>query len=353
VIAAALLGGGVLCGRQWIFIDSPDGPHRRDIARLRRTMQDGISHDSFVGYQAACAAGEKVVTDLDPNLYSAHAFLAYADALRWGEYGEDVERLAKEHLSKAKAAKIEHTHLMAAEAYLKFFSGDVDGAKAILEPVVADKSRRSPLLMSTLGIIELRSGDLEKASRHLKDAQNLAPADPRINAALAEVIRRQGDTFYAATYYDAAFRYERDHARAKLGVVQMAIDTGKWETAEKFVTDVLTAVPPPSARQLAVAHMAKAVILDKQGHSAEADREAALALSLKAPSADLYLTLARRLLLAGKKGDAAAAIRDAPVRPWERPGLERDFASLPALLVGAIVSEPDASSPYAPDAGLR
>ncbi|MBI5544190.1 MAG: hypothetical protein HY901_09895 [Deltaproteobacteria bacterium] len=327
--------------------------HMGEISHQLRAMQDELAHDTYAGYRAATQHGERIVTDLD--LASAHAYLAYTYAILWGEHGDDTEALARSHLAKAQAAKIQHSYLTVAEGYLKLFGGDSKGAEVLLaaaatEPPTVDEGgcarHTFSLLSGALGIIQMHAGDLESAYRNLKAAQAELPADPRTNTALGKVLYHQGAEFQAANAFDTALRCEKDHAGAALGVALMALDLGKLDTAEKFVSRVLAASPAPSQRQLAIAHMANAVLLDQRNKAADADREQALAEGLKSPSKDLYLTLARRLLLIGKKEEAAAAVRQAPVRQWERPGLERDFAAFPSaggFMAGKVYAETVAS----------
>ncbi|HEY3449080.1 MAG TPA: tetratricopeptide repeat protein [Myxococcales bacterium] len=306
------------------------------IAKLMDVMKNEIAHDSFAGYKKACDAGATIVTDLDPSLYSAHAYLAYAYAIRWGEHGEDVSDRAKEHLAKAKAAKQDHSHIQAAEAFIQFFGGDTQGAENMLSAAVEENeknNKKSTLLMSVLGILQMHSGDLEKAQKNLKAAQTLAPADPRINAALGNVLRRQGNEFQAANAYETALRYERDHAEAQLGVTLMAIDTGKWETADKFIKKLLVADPPPSPRQLAMAHMANAIVLDEQNKTGDADKEQLIALEMDARNSELYILKARRLNRVQKTDEAIAAIREALK-------LDPRRASFQAELAKALMAKP-------------
>ncbi|MBI5546450.1 MAG: tetratricopeptide repeat protein, partial [Deltaproteobacteria bacterium] len=121
-------------------------------------------------------------------------------------------------------------------------------------------------------------------------------------------------------------RYEKDHAEAQLGVARMAIDTGKYETAEKFIKKLMAADPPPSPRQLAMAYLASAIVLDEQGKSAEADKEQARAFDTDSRNAELYILKARRLTRAGKSEDAIASIREAIKRDPKRANFYAELA---------------------------
>lgn len=293
-----------------------EADHKRTVDRLLRLMREELAHDSYAGYKKACDYGEQIVGDLgidEEMLLGARSYLAYAYAIRWGEHGEGeaAEKGAADHLAKAKGLKRDHSHALAAEAYIKLFGGNSQEAEQELEQVVEKKGKGSALLLSTLGIIEMHAGDLDKALTNLKLAQALTPADPRINAALGNVLRRQGEEFKAANAFETALRNERDHAEAQLGVALMAIETGKLETADKYVKKLLSADPPPSSRQLALARLAHAIVLDNQNKSVEGDKEQERAFEADARNGELYVLKSRRLTRASRGDEAVAAIREA------------------------------------------
>ena len=288
-----------------------------EIAKLLKQMQEEISHDNYASYKKACEMGEHITIDLDPDLFSAHSFLAYAYAIRWGEHGEgEVARApALDHMNKAKKSGQDHSYLNAAEAYISFFKGEPDSAINVLEQKIADqdaKGQNSTLLISTLGILETHAGRLESALIHLKKAQQAAPADPRISAWTGNALRRQGgNDVLAANAYEQALRYEKNHAEAQLGVALMAVDANKPNAAEKYINMLLQADPPPSTRQIALARLAHAIILDGKGQKADADAEEQRALASDPDNGELYVMKANRLKRAGKLKDAVEAIRTA------------------------------------------
>lgn len=331
VAMVAVVGLGALALGGYFYYRKTTKERDGKIAKLLDVVKNEVAHDSFAGYKKACDAGATIITDLNPDLFSAHAYLAYAYAIRWGEHGEDVADRAKEHLTKSKAAKQDHSHIQAAEALIQFYSGDTQGAENMLSAMVEENeknNKKSTLLMSVLGILQMQAGDLEKAQKNLKAAQTLAPADPRINAALGNVLRRQGNEFQAANAYETALRYERDHAEAQLGVTLMAIDMGKWETADKYIKKLLAADPPPSPRQLAMAHMANAMVLDEQNKGSDADKEQLIALEMDPRNAELYILKARRLNRAGKTDDAINAVREALKLDSKRAQFYAELAKL-------------------------
>lgn len=337
----AILGIGGLGG---YYVYSKEKAAREgQISKLLRNIQDELARDSYASYKKATELGETIVSELDPDLFSAHAYLAYAYAIRWGEHGEGdlVERNAREHLAKAKAANTEHSHLIAAEAFIRFFGGEAQVAQQELEKQVEDaeaRGKKSALLYATLGILQMHAGDLDKAQKNLKLAQTLAPADPRISAALGNVLRRQGNEFSATNAYDTALRYERNHAEALLGFSLMHMESDKPEArakAKEFLEKLTSRdmEPPPSARQLALARMARAIVLDGENKKEEADRLEAQALDADPRNGELHLLKSRRLARAGKQDEAIAAIREA-IR------LEPKRASFYVDLAGALVQKP-------------
>ncbi|MGI5862393.1 MAG: tetratricopeptide repeat protein [Myxococcales bacterium] len=338
IVTVALILIGALGLGGIYFVRKTTSEREQKIAKLLKQMQDELAHDSYAGYKKACELGETIVNELDQDLYSAHAYLAYSYAIRWGEHGEGetIEKLARDHLTSAKGAGAEHAHIIAAEAYIKFFGGDARGAVEELERVNKEqeqKGRKSTLLLSTLGILQTHAGDLDAALSNIKAAQVMAPADARISAALGNVLRRQGNEFLAANYYEQALRYEKDHAEAQLGVALMAVESNKLDTAEKYAKKLLSADPPPSMRQLALARLALAIVLDEQGKKSEADKEEMLALESDPRNGELYILKARRRTRAGNLDAAVEAIREAIK-------LDPRRASFYVELAKALISKP-------------
>lgn len=288
-----------------------------EIAQLLKKMQDEISHDNYASYKQACEMGEHITTDLDASLFSAHAFQAYAYAIRWGEHGEGdtAKTRAIDHLEKAKKAGQDHSYLSAADAYITFFKGEPDSAINTLEQKITDqdaKGQNSTLLISTLGILQTHAGRLESALVNLKKAQQAAPADSRISAWTGNALRRQGgNDVLAANAYEQALRYEKNHAEAQLGVALMAVDANKPEAAERYINMLLKADPPPSNRQLALARLAHAIILDGKGKKDEADNEEKRALDSDPNNGELYVMKADRQKRAGDMKGAVESIKKA------------------------------------------
>ena len=328
----------------------------RQINSRLKDVQDALSHDSFAGYVTACEIGERTIAELDPDQFAAHCMLAFAYAVRWGEAGEPVEGRAREHLRAAQAAQRQHSHLIAAAAMVRFEDGDAQGALGALERAVADSKEQgvpSASLLRELGLLQARAGELEGAYANLKAAQILSPADPRINSGLGDVLRRQGQPMQAAAAYESALRYERNHPGAMVGVTLLAISEGKPEAANSFVNKVFEIRPPASPRQLAIARMARAVLLDDQNKSAEADQEEARAFQAEQASAPLFALRARRRHRAGHAEEAVASLRQAvKLDPGDvsfRIALAQELMQLPGGAKQAVsVLQPAGGSSLSP-----
>jgi cellulose synthase operon protein C len=130
-----------------------------------------------------------------------------------------------------------------------------------------DLSKRSDsaLIFLTLGIIQMNVGDLEHARDNLTKAQQMASSDPRVYAALGTLYRRRGEDDAASRNYDFALRYERDHAESVIGYSLLVLDQDnpRFEIAARVLKKLLESDPPPSPRQLATAHLARAYLISR------------------------------------------------------------------------------------------
>src|SRR5215470_10283623 len=199
-LAGVLIIGGWYGYGQW--------KAARDI-KLKKSLKEAS--------EAATAA-----LDVDPKSALAHGYLAYAYAIRWGEHGDgdDARRFAEEHLAAVRKLGDQDSRFAdAAEALLAAYSGKSTQALTSLEAKVKaleDKGQSSAFLYLTQGIIQMQVGDLERARESLEKAQQLAPSDPRVYAALGTLHRRRGDGRTADQNYGFALRYEKDHPESLL-----------------------------------------------------------------------------------------------------------------------------------------
>jgi tetratricopeptide (TPR) repeat protein len=241
----------------------------REIKKHLALATEQLRHDSYESYKRACAAADRVL-ELDGNSTAAHGYLAYAYAVRWGEHGggDDARKLAEEHLDAAKKGGELSSHLYAADALFKFYSGNSEAALRDLEQRIkaldAEK-KKSSLMYLTLGLIQMSQGDLEHARESLETAQGLAPDDARIYAALGTLYRRRGQDSEAWKNLDFALRYERDHPDSLLGKSLLILqqDRPEYPAAAKMIRKLIDADPPPSPRQLATAHLLRSLLISR------------------------------------------------------------------------------------------
>ncbi len=252
--------------------------YRGHVARRNREIKKALDEasrylkqDTYDGYKKACEAADRVL-DLDSSHVAAHGYLAYAYTIRWGEHGggEEAHKKAAEHLEEAKGAGELSSHLYAAEALFKTYSGK--GAEAMKElkeriKQVDPEGTKASLLFLTLGLIQMNQGDLEHARESLLKSQAIAPDDARVYAALGTLFRRTGNGDEAAKNFDFALRYQKEHPESMLGASLLILDRESpdrgYITAAKMLKRLIESEPPPSPRQLATAHLAKALLISR------------------------------------------------------------------------------------------
>jgi len=338
-IAGAVIIGGWYGYGQW--------KAARDI-KLKKSLKEAseqLRHDSFASYKKATDAATAAL-DVDPKSTLAHGYLAYAYAIRWGEHGDgdDARRFAEEHLAAVRRSGDQDSRFAdAAEALLAAYAGKGTEALASLENKVRaldEKGQTSAFLYLTQGIIQMQLGDLEKARDSLEKAQQAAPSDPRVYAALGTLHRRRGDARAADQNYGFALRYEKDHPESLLGRALLALDSDNaaaFPAAAVNLKKLLDADPPPSPRQLAVAHLARALLVTRvqaavagappdivrkvtDATGVPADRSSATALAAKEDeegfaldraNPELHLLRGKRLLVEGQTDAAIREMREA------------------------------------------
>ena len=338
-VAGVLIIGGWYGYGQW--------KATRDI-KLKKSLKEAseqLRHDSFASYKKATDAATAAL-DIDPNSALAHGYLAYAYAIRWGEHGDgdDARRFAEENLAAVRRSGDQDSRFAdAAEALLAAYAGKGSEALASLESKVKaldEKGQTSAFLNLTQGIIQMQLGDLEKARDSLEKAQQAAPSDPRVYSALGTLHRRRGDARAADQNYGFALRYERDHPESLLGRALLALDSDNalsFPAAAVNLKKLLDADPPPSPRQLAVAHLARALLVtrvqaaiagvppdmarkltdatgvppDRASASALATKEDEEGFALDRNNPELHLLRGKRLLVEGQTDAAVREMREA------------------------------------------
>jgi tetratricopeptide (TPR) repeat protein len=299
VVLAVSLGG-------WTWFSKAKKEQAEAIDKLLKETQELISRDAAGGYKVAAEKAKEILR-LDPDSLAGHAFLAYVDALRFAEHAEG-EAVKAEAMRQVDAARKlgPHSHLIAAEAYLRAASGDAPAALAELKTVLEDPARQTALLSGTLGVLLTGAGDLDGAKEWLARAQKLNSNDVRIAQQLAEQFRRRGEGYeqQAEAVYQLALRLQKDHVPSLLGRALLLLDRGLYEQAAQSVRQAL-AGGDASTRQQALGSAIRASIAYAQGKKEDGAAEEKKALELDPQSPDLPWLIGRRQL---RDGDAAAAV---------------------------------------------
>ena len=244
---------------------------KREVNKLLRLTTEQLEKDSYGGYQEACKLAEQAL-DNDPSSPQAHAYAAYAYAIRSGEHGggENDRKSAEEHLKEALESSDPLSQAIAADALLKFYSGKRKEAVKELDDKlkqVDPEGNKASLLWLTLGMIQTETGDLEGARDSLEKAQRISSTDARIYAALGNLSRRRGDDATALRHFTNALNYQKAHPDSKLGTALLILDQadpgGGYGTAAKNLKELLEADPPISPRQDAMALMGRALLFSR------------------------------------------------------------------------------------------
>jgi tetratricopeptide (TPR) repeat protein len=325
----------VALGGFWLF-NKARAEKVREIDRLLKEALPLIDKDVPAAY--ADAAGKcRAILERDDTSIAGHAFLAYVDALLAGEHGggDEAKGEAVRHVDAARKLGQRHSHLVAAEAYLKLYGGDPAGAKETLKAVLeGEQGVQSPFLLGVLGAVQLREGELDQARDTLGKAQKASPGDVRVAWLLAEQYRRRGEGYelQASGFYDYALRIQKDHLSSILGKGLVLLDRGQVEEAGKAAELVLSPQAGASRPQQALAYAIRAGVLGAQGKGAEAKAAEEQAAKLDPTSADIPHRVAVRKLREGDAAGAAEAMQRAV-------NLDPRRVSLYADLVRALLAK--------------
>lgn len=313
---------------------------KKDLSEAQRALDD----DSFASYQRACAEADAAL-DVDASSALGQGYAAYAWAVRWGEHGggDDALRRAQEHIALGKKIGDPDSHLYAADALVKLYSGKVTQALTDLEAQVKtldEQHRQSALLFSTLGLIQMNTGDLEHALESLTKAQQLSPSDPRIYSIKGNVYRRRGEEKEAKEAFATALKYKTNHPDSQLGraiIWSEGEDPRGYIPAAHVLSIFIDSEPPPSPRQLAVAHMTRTLLVarvvaaartlrpdqaralaegtrlpsDSMQARQEIQKEDSAATNLDGTNPELHLLRGHRMIIEGNLDGASKEVRDA------------------------------------------
>lgn len=278
------------------------------IDKLLKETQGLLERDAWPAYKEAAAKCAEVV-DLDPAILSGHAYLAWVDAVRWAEHAEgDAVRDEAQQAVVAGKALGTHSHLVAGEAFLRWYSNDTAGGIEVLQGVLGgDEGSQSPFLQGVLGALQMAGGELDAARDTLTKAQKSNPGDARLAQLLAEQFRRRGVGYelQATGMFDLALRIQKDHVPSLLGKSLILLDRGQVDEAVKGAERTLDPRIEASPRQRALALMIRASVRHAQGKAQEAAADEAEASKLDPRSPELPYLLGRRKL---RDGDATGAV---------------------------------------------
>jgi cellulose synthase operon protein C len=300
-VLVAALGGF------WLFNKSR-AETIKEIDRLLKEALPLIDKDGPAAY-AEAAAKCRTILEKDDKSIAGHAFLAYVDAILAGEHGmgDEAKNEAVRHVEAARKLGQRHSHLIAAEAYLRLYGGDPAGAKETLKAILqGEEGVQSPFLFGVLGAVHLKEGDLDAARDVLAKAQKASPGDVRVAWLLAEQYRRRGEGYelQASGFYDYALRIQKDHLSSILGKAMVILDRGQVEEAGRAAELALSPQAGASRPQQALAYAIRAAVLAAQGKPAEAKAAEDQASKLDPTNADIPHRVALRKL---REGDAAGA----------------------------------------------
>ncbi len=247
------------------------GINARNNACAAKALIEGqkeLRRDSYDGYKKAISDAEDAL-QCKPKSGPAHAMLAYAHAIRWGEHGSSDDRgPAEEHLTEAlKDSDKPTSYLLAAQALIPYYSGNSKEALETIAKNIEKTGGRGGLLLLTQGIMLMNDGDLDGAREALDKAQQNAQDDARVYAALGMLNRRRGLDREALQNFDTARRFEKNHVDSILGMAQLVLDLpdpgGGYVTQAKELKGVIDAQPPASPRQQAMAHVLRALLISR------------------------------------------------------------------------------------------
>jgi tetratricopeptide (TPR) repeat protein len=179
-IAAAFAFSLMLCADAVAQVERPvEPPANEKTAVTLRTVEDNLRTQD---YQTALDLLDRILRQ-DPENEAALAYLSYIRAVQGedGQVRDTLDRLHKIQLDRA-ASQIRddsrnlELRLRYAESLLHV--GDIDGAKAQFEQVLATEPANAVALAALRGI-HLRSGDKAAAEKLMLQIQDLRSKNPR------------------------------------------------------------------------------------------------------------------------------------------------------------------------------
>ncbi|MBI5529562.1 MAG: tetratricopeptide repeat protein [Deltaproteobacteria bacterium] len=307
----------------------------RKVGKLVKEATASIRSDTYAGYKKARELNNEalgVKSDEGPILATG----AYVDAVLFGEFGEG-EAVAKEghdYVDRAIKAKEQSPTLAAAQALLRFYSGDARGAESMAQDAL-QKGQNSKLFL-VAGIIQAAAGNYEMAIESYKRGRNLETmadikiTDPRSLMLMADLSVRQGNAKQALAQYDFILKGQSDHIGAILGRAQLYADMDdRRREAEREVQKVL-GMPQGqvSKKELAKAYFILSLLYLAEGKESEAERNLNTARDLDPQNAQFHFQLGRRYFASREFAKAKQAFEKAIKLDSKKPEYYREFAEM-------------------------
>lgn len=282
------------------------------------------------GAAAQLPAGTRDATDNSRQEAIAAKLRDAEAALDRGDFTEAAKTL--------KAFVADHPHLTPEQtAQLQYDLGfadertgaDDEAATAYAAAIAAAPSMAEPRI--ALGLLDARAGRAEKAHASLAAAANLPDAAPQLRARAFRALAQLDETANPAAAGDellAAIKLTGETPADTALSASLAAHSGNATGAEAAYRRVLNSTPDDADAAAGLAHL-----LQKQGHSAEA--EEVLAAPLKAHPGDPRLVSQMAALLAAqnKPGEAIPLLLQLRTDPQfaADPALTRQLARLYAV----------------------
>ncbi|MCL2012548.1 MAG: tetratricopeptide repeat protein [Cystobacterineae bacterium] len=265
-----VLVGGLSVG-VYVWVEKYKTEQRQKITNHLRNAAEQFKRDNHAAYQRAVEEAREALK-LDEDSATAHAYLAYAQAIRLEEHagGEAALEEAKKSLAIAKQSGevLSYTHM--AEALLDTYHGKVQQAEKTLADLVRkyegeSEQKRPALLLMTLGNLQMILGDLDAASESLEKSQRYAPDAPRVYALSGKLARQKGNIPEAKRLYELALKYERNHPDSLIGRSWALLEQKEpglsYITVAQDLNNLLDGKRELSVRQEAMAHMLHSLLI--------------------------------------------------------------------------------------------
>ena len=218
------------------------------------------------------AAGYRRLLELDPNDNKAHYHLAEIHAAE-GEYEEALEVLAGLEETGEERAPARN---LKGECLLSL--GQLDEAEAELRLALSMDDQLSDAWYNLALLFEER-GDGSRALEAYETRLEMAPRDFRSHFNVAKLYGAMGDPARMEASFRAAIEHNEDFAIGYLYLSKVLLDKGELAAAEETALRGLALEPDPEMAPLG--HFVLADVYNRQGRTAEAEREVRRAQSYR------------------------------------------------------------------------